>query len=96
MEKLQNLINAIITQNTIQHDIEKYAKEKKVEEIADKVREESIILNQLTVKERKLIRDEFYSLNETFKNSLTADQKKIYEKIEALGVIFQLNNERPK
>ena len=79
-----------------QHEIEVFAKSRDVERIGDAVREESLILNQLKVQERKEIRDEFYNLNEAFKKSLSIDQLKMYKQIEAYGVLFNLSNERPK
>lgn len=96
MEKINKLLDAIIRQNDVQHEIEVFAKSRDVERIGDAVREESLILNQLKVQERKEIRDEFYDLNEAFKKSLSADQLKMYKQIEAYGVLFNLSNERPK
>ena len=96
MEKINKLLDAIIRQNDVQHEIEVFAKSRDVERIGDAVREESLILNQLKVQERKEIRDEFYNLNEAFKKSLSADQLKMYKQIEAYGVLFNLSNERPK
>lgn len=96
MEKINKLLDAIIRQNDVQHEIEVFAKSRDVEKIGDAVREESLILNQLKVQERKEIRDEFYNLNEAFKKSLSADQLKMYKQIEAYGVLFNLSNERPK
>ena len=96
MEKINKLLDAIIRQNDVQHEIEVFAKSRDVERIGDAVREESLILNQLKVQERKEIRDEFYNLNEAFKKSLSDDQLKMYKQIEAYGVLFNLSNERPK
>lgn len=96
MEKINKLLDAIIRQNDVQHEIEVFAKSRDVERIGDAVREESLILNQLKVQERKEIRDEFYNLNEAFKKSLSIDQLKMYKQIEAYGVLFNLSNERPK
>lgn len=96
MEKINKLLDAIIRQNDVQHEIEVFAKSRDVERIGDAVREESLILNQLKVQERKEIRDEFYNLNQAFKKSLSADQLKMYKQIEAYGVLFNLSNERPK
>lgn len=96
MEKINKLLDAIIRQNDVQHEIEVFAKSRDVERIGDAVREESLVLNQLKVQERKEIRDEFYNLNEVFKKSLSADQLKMYKQIEAYGVLFNLSNERPK
>ena len=96
MEKINKLLDAIIRQNDVQHEIEVFAKSRDVEKIGDAVREESLVLNQLKVQERKEIRDEFYDLNEAFKKSLSADQLKMYKQIEAYGVLFNLSNERPK
>ena len=96
MEKINKLLDAIIRQNDVQHEIEVFAKSRDVERIGDAVREESLILNQLKVQERKEIRDEFYNLNEAFKKSLSVDQLKMYKQIEAYGVLFNLSNERPK
>lgn len=96
MEKINKLLDAIIRQNDVQHEIEVFAKSRDVERIGEAVREESLILNQLKVQERKEIRDEFYNLNQAFKKSLSADQLKMYKQIEAYGVLFNLSNERPK
>ena len=96
MEKINKLLDAIIRQNDVQHEIEVFAKSRDVERIGDAVREESLILNQLKVQERKEIRDEFYNLNEAFKKSLSIDQLKMYKQIEAYGVLFNISNERPK
>lgn len=90
MEKINKLLEALRNEAETTRKVTAYMRKEGVEELANKVREESTILNQLGVKENKEVRDKFYNLQVEFRKTLSKEQLDMYNDLEAYSNLLSL------
>ena len=94
MEKLAKLLEAVKQQASLNRKVDEFARGLKVDEAADRVREEFVVLHQLTVAEIKDVRKEFVELQKKFRDCLTQTQRDMYDDLEALGLIISTSGQQ--
>lgn len=94
MEKLAKLLEAVKQQANLNRKVDEFARGLKVDEAADRVREEFVVLHQLTVAEIKGVRKEFVELQKKFRDCLTQTQRDMYDELEALGLIISSSGQQ--
>ena len=94
MEKLAKLLEAVKQQASLNRKVDEFARGLKVDEAADRVREEFVVLHQLTVAEIKDVRKEFVELQKKFRDCLTQTQRDMYDELEALGLIISSSGQQ--
>lgn len=94
MEKLAKLLEAVKQQANLNRKVDEFARELKVDEAADRVREEFIVLHQLSVAEIKAVRKEFVELQKQFRDCLSEAQRAMYDDLEALGLIISTSGQQ--
>lgn len=94
MEKLKKLLEAVKCQAKLNRQVDEFARDLKVDEAADKVREEFIVLHQLSVAEIKEVRKEFVELQKKFRECLNDEQRAMYDDLEALGLIISTSGQQ--
>lgn len=94
MEKLAKLLEAVKQQANLNRKVDEFARGLKVDEAADRVREEFVVLHQLSVGEIKAVRKEFVELQKKFRDCLTETQRAMYDELEALGLIISTSGQQ--
>ena len=94
MEKLAKLLEAVKQQASLNRKVDEFARGLKVDEAADRVREEFVVLHQLTVAEIKDVRKEFVELQKKFRDCLSETQRDMYDDLEALGLIISTSGQQ--
>lgn len=94
MEKLAKLLEAVKQQASLNRKVDEFARGLKVDEAADRVREEFVVLHQLTVAEIKDVRKEFVELQKKFRDCLSETQRDMYDELEALGLIISSSGQQ--
>ena len=94
MEKLNKLLEAVKKQANLNRQVDEFARGLKVDEAADRVREEFIVLHQLSVAEIKEIRKDFVELQKKFRDCLNDEQCAMYDDLEALGLIISSSGQQ--
>lgn len=94
MEKLAKLLQAVKQQANLNRKVDEFARGLKVDEAADRVREEFVVLHQLTVAEIKDVRKEFVELQKKFRDCLSEQQRAMYDDLEALGLIISTSGQQ--
>ena len=94
MEKLAKLLEAVKQQASLNRKVDEFARGLNVDEAADRVREEFVVLHQLTVAEIKDVRKEFVELQKKFRDCLSETQSAMYDELEALGLIISSSGQQ--
>lgn len=94
MEKLNKLLEAVKKQANLNRQVDEFARGLKVDEAADRVREEFIVLHQLSVAEIKEVRKDFVELQKKFRDCLNDEQRAMYDDLEALGLIISSSGQQ--
>lgn len=94
MEKLAKLLEAVKAQAKINRKVDEFARSEKAEEAAERVREEFVVLHQLSLTEIKEVRKEFVELQKKFRDCLSDAQKAMYDDLEALGLIISTSGQQ--